>query len=93
MQHWYVYYKVAPHERDATIAQVRRMQERIAGASHVKVRLLERTEHAEATTMMEVYEDIAQAATFAATIEDAIRASGLSAALVAARRTERFQDA
>lgn len=92
MQHWYVYYKVAPHERDATVALVRRMQERIAGASNVKVRLLERTERAEATTMMEVYEDIAQAATFATTIEDAIRAAGLPAGLVAARRTERFQD-
>jgi hypothetical protein len=92
VQHWYVYYKVAPHERDATVALIRRMQERIAGASQVKVRLLERTERAEATTMMEVYEDIDQAATFAATIEDAVRAAGLPAALVAARRTERFQD-
>jgi hypothetical protein len=93
VQHWYVYYKVARSERDATLAQVRRMQEQIAGKARVRVRLLERTEVAEATTVMEVYEDIEQVGAFAAMIEDAVRTSGLSPAIVAARRTERFQDA
>ena len=56
------------------------------------MRLLERTEQAETTTVMEVYEDIDQPEHFGASLDAVVRASGLSAALIAARRVERFQD-
>ena len=93
MQHWYVYYKVARGERDATIERVRRVQERIAGSTSARVRLLERTEQSETTTVMEVYEDIDQPERFGATLDAVVRASGLPEAHIAARRIERFRDA
>ena len=92
MQHWYVYYKVSPHERDALRGQVRQMQQRIARANAVRVRLLERTEQGETTTMMEVYEDIEDAEAFGRTLDAAVRAH-LPGPHAAARRVERFQDA
>ena len=93
MQHWYVYYKVGHGERDATIERVRRVQEQIARSTRVRARLLERTEQPETTTMMEVYEDIGDAERFGAALDAVVRASGLPASLIAARRVERFQDA
>ena len=92
MQHWYVYYKVTPQEREALRAQVRQMQERLARANTVRVRLLERTEHGETTTMMEVYEDIGDAEAFGRTLDAAVRAH-LPGSHAAVRRVERFQDA
>ena len=91
MQHWYVYYKLAPSERDALCAQVRRMQEHIARTMPVRVRLLERTERGETTTVMEVYEDIGDAGAFERVLEAAVSAH-LPAAHGAARRIERFRD-
>jgi quinol monooxygenase YgiN len=92
VQHWYVYYKVTPHERDALRAQVRQMQERIANATAVRVRLLERTEQGETTTMMEVYEDIDDADGFGRALDAGVRAH-LPSSHAAARRVERFRDA
>jgi predicted transcriptional regulator len=96
VQHWYVYYKLTPAERDAMREQVRRMQEHLANTSNVRMRLLERTEEGEAgtamATMMEVYEDIEDASGFARRLDAAVRAH-LPQAHVAARRIERFQDA
>ncbi|MGZ8255890.1 MAG: DUF4936 family protein [Burkholderiaceae bacterium] len=93
MQHWYVYYKLPRGERDATMARVRRVQEQVARSSGVRVRLLERTEQTETTTVMEVYEDIDQPERFGAALDAVVRACGLSDAHIAARRVERFQDA
>jgi hypothetical protein len=93
VQHWYVYYKLRSDERAATVAQVRGMQERLARAGNVRARLLERTEQAEMVTVMEVYEDIEEAGRFAGLLDEAVRSSGLSEALIAARRVERFRDA
>ena len=92
MQHWYVYYKLTPDERDAMRAQVRRMQQDIALATSVRVRLLERTEAGETTTMMEVYEDIEDADGFGRTLDAAVRAH-LPVPHLGARRIERFRDA
>ena len=92
MQHWYVYYKLTPAEREALLAQVRRVQHAVAAATDVRVRLLERTEQAETTTVMEVYEEIRDPAAFAARLESAARAH-LPASHIAARRIERFRDA
>jgi hypothetical protein len=93
VQHWYVYYKVERGERDATIERVRRVQQQIARSTSARVRLLERTEQAETTTVMEVYEDIDQPERFGTALEAVVRASGLPDAHIAARRIERFQDA
>ena len=92
MQHWYVYYKLEPAERDAMRARVRRMQDDLARSAAVSVRLLERTEQGETTTMMEVYEDIADADGFGRALDAAVRAH-LPDSRVAARRIERFRDA
>ena len=93
MQHWYVYYKLAHDDRDATIERVRRVQERIAESTSARVRLLERTEQSETTTVMEVYEDIDEPERFGAALDAVVRASGLPASHIATRRIERFQDA
>ena len=94
MQHWYVYYKVTAAERAALRAPLRQMQEHIARTSHVRVRLLERTEQGEAgmATVMEVYEDIEDAGGFARLLDAAVR-THLPEEHVASRRIERFQDA
>ena len=94
MQHWYVYYKLTPDERDALREPVRHMQEQVARASGVRARLLERTEQGEAgmATVMEVYEGIEDAAGFARQLDAAVRAH-LPEHHAAARRTERFRDA
>jgi hypothetical protein len=94
VEHWYVYYKLSPAERDAMREPVRRMQEQVARASGVRPRLLERTGQGEAdvTTVMEVYEDIEDAGRFARQLDAAVRAL-LPERHVAARRIERFRDA
>jgi hypothetical protein len=94
VEHWYVYFKLTPAERDAIGEPVRRMQEQVARASGARTRLLERTEADEAgmTTVMEVYEDIEDAARFAHQLDAAVRAH-LPGTHVAARRIERFRDA
>jgi len=94
VQHWYVYYKLTPAERDAMREPVRRMQEQVARESGARPLLLERTERDEAgmATVMEVYEGIEDAGRFARQLDAAVRAH-LPAQHVAARRIERFQDA
>ena len=92
MQHWYVYYKLAPSERDALCERVRRMQDHIARTTPVRARLLERTERGETTTVMEVYEGIGDADAFERALAAAVSAH-LPAAHAAARRIERFRDA
>ncbi|MGB2818580.1 MAG: DUF4936 family protein [Burkholderiaceae bacterium] len=93
MEHWYVYYKLTPAERDAMRESLRRMQEQVARTSGAHTRLLERTERGEAemTTVMEVYEDIEDAGRFARQLDAAVRAH-LPEEHVAARRIERFRD-
>jgi len=92
VQHWYVYYKLMPAERDALCAQVRRMQDQIARTTPVRVRLLERIEHGETTTVMEVYEDIGDAHAFERALEAAV-SSHLPEAHAGTRRIERFREA
>jgi quinol monooxygenase YgiN len=94
VEHWYVYYKLSPAERDAMREPVRRMQEQVALASGALTRLLQRTEQGEAgtATVMEVYEDIEDAGRFAGQLDAAVRAH-LPQEHVAARRVERFRDA
>jgi Domain of unknown function (DUF4936) len=94
VQHWYVYYKLTPAERDAMREPVRRMQEQVELESGARARLLERTVRDETgmATVMEVYEGIEDAGRFARQLDAAVRAH-LPAEHVAARRIERFRDA
>jgi len=94
VEHWYVYYKLAPAECDAMREPVQRMQEQVARESGARTRLLQRTEQGEAgmATVMEVYEDIKDAVRFARQLDAAVRAH-LPVTHVAARRVERFRDA
>jgi predicted translin family RNA/ssDNA-binding protein len=94
VEHWYVYYKLAPAERDAMREPVQRLQEQVARESGARTRLLQRTDQGEAgmTTVMEVYEDIEDAGRFARQLDAAVRAH-LPGTHVAARRVERFRDA
>lgn len=91
MQHWYVYYKLELADRDAALGRVRSVQRQVAGEIDVRMRLLQRTERQETTTVMEVYEDIEDAPRFAAALEAAVRAH-LSPAETSLRRIERFED-
>ena len=92
MQHWYVYYKLDLADRSAHCERVHNMQQQIAQTTALRVRLLERTEPGETTTVMEVYEDIADAERFAAVLDNAVRAH-LPASHAGGRRIERFRDA
>ena len=87
-----MYYKLPPRERDATLEQVRRVQAQVMRATNVSARLLERAEHGEMMTVMEVYEDIEDADGFARLLDGAVR-DHLPAAHVESRRVERFRDA
>ena len=87
-----MYYKLPPRERDAMLEQVRRVQAQVTRAANVSARLLERTEHGEMMTVMEVYEDIEDADGFARLLDAAVR-DHLPVAHVASRRVERFRDA
>jgi hypothetical protein len=91
MQHWYVYYKVQPEQRDDTIATVRRLQHSLAQSCGVNGRLLERNS-GDSLTLMEVYEHVGPSARFAAALEEVVSRSALPSELRASRRVECFQD-
>ncbi len=91
MQHWYVYYKVPAEQREDTIAQVRRLQQRLLESCGVRGRLVERR-NADSTTLMEMYEHLDAESQFAAALEHALAETSLPVELRATRRTEIFQD-
>ena len=92
MEHWYVYYKVAAVEADTVARQVRQMFN-LLGERAPNARLMRRADmEGDEVTLMEVYEPVSDASTFGATLDGAVRASGLASALVARRRVERFRD-
>lgn len=91
MQHWYVYYKLDAGQAAAVAARVRRMFESLPDDGP-RGRLLKRTDGGDQVTLMEVYEPVADAQNFEATLARALAASGLPAELLARRRVERFED-
>lgn len=92
MEHWYVYYKVPAAETAAVANRVRAMFNAL-GEAAPKPRLLQRAEPGKnEVTLMEIYEPVADTASFAQALDRAVQASGLTPALVAARRIERFKD-
>jgi hypothetical protein len=92
VQHWYVYYKLPRGAEATAVDALRAMQRRLAEATGVRARLMQRIEDIETTTLMEIYEDIAEPARFASALEAAVRSATLPREVVEGRRTERFQD-
>jgi hypothetical protein len=92
MEHWYVYYKVPVTDTAAVANRVRAMFNAL-GENGARGRLLQRAdpENAE-VTLMEVYEPVMDAGAFALALDNAVRASGLAASVIARRRVERFKD-
>jgi hypothetical protein len=92
MEHWYVYYKVPAADAQAVAKHVRAMFNSI-GTDAPRGRLMQRLDQGSGeVTLMEVYEPVADARTFASQLDDAVRASGLAAGLIQSRRIERFED-
>lgn len=67
MNHYYVYYKVAPVELDRVRAAVHTLFERIEKDCGVRGRWMRRRD--DAATYMEVYEDVQDPAAFEAALE------------------------
>jgi hypothetical protein len=93
MQHWFVYYKLAPSSARELEPRLRGMQAEVAAERGVQARLMRRADSAEgAVTLLEVYEGIAQPGPFEQALSAAVARAGLPAPLVEQRRTERFED-
>ena len=91
MEHWYVYYKVPAADTAAVAKRVRAMFNAF-GDGAPRARLLQRVDGDDVVTLMEVYEPVMDGVAFASVLDDAVRASGLAAGIVAGRRIERFKD-
>lgn len=83
MTSYYVYYRVDAHRVDALRGEVHRLFGAIAAATGVRGRWMRRRD--EASTFMEVYEDVADERAFEALLEREAAALGLE------RHVERFQ--
>ncbi|HOX88542.1 MAG TPA: DUF4936 family protein [Burkholderiaceae bacterium] len=92
MEHWFIYYKLPAAELAAVAERVRVMQGALAAATGVHGRLARRTDAAEPLTLMEIYERIPDPTRFGAALTDAAAHAGLPAALLDARRIERFAE-
>jgi hypothetical protein len=92
MEHWYVYYKV-PAADAATVAKHVLEMFNAIGMNAPRGRLMQRADaEAGEVTLMEVYEPVADAQSFASLLDGAVRASGLAAGVIERRRIERFKD-
>lgn len=93
MQHWFVYYKLEASALGEVEPRVRAMLAQVGAESGVKTRLMRRADEAGgAVTLLEVYDGIRQPPSFEASLSAAVARAGLPPALVAQRRTERFED-
>lgn len=89
-ENWYVYYP-APATGATALPRLRSMQRQLAELSGVRARVEERVGPNATPTWMEVYEGVSDPDTFAATLADAVDASGWARELGASRRVERFR--
>lgn len=90
MEHWFVYYKMPVAEVDATAARVRPMLAALGAATGARCRLMARTDIVDGVaTLMEVYDGITDAPSFAAQLGAALSRHELQAS---PRRIERFRD-
>jgi hypothetical protein len=93
MQHWFVYYKLDPSAAREIEPRLRDMQAEIAAARGVQARLMRRADAADGpVTLLEIYDGIERPETFEGALAAAVAHAGLPAALLAQRRTERFED-
>jgi hypothetical protein len=91
MQNWFVYYKLDPEAARELEPSIRAMQQALHAETGVRPRLMSRADgQGKTTTLLEVYERIAEPAEFEAALASALARSDLPAALSAQRRTERF---
>ena len=82
MTSYYVYYRVAPDRMEAVQRAVRTLFDTVERETGVRGRWMRRRD--EATTFMEVYEDVTEEPAFEAVLERESAALGLE------RKTERF---
>jgi hypothetical protein len=90
-ERWFVYYRLPVAQEAEVITTVRALQAQLARRCGISGRLLGRRDGGGATTtLMEIYEPVADAAAFARALDAAVAASALTSALREARRIERF---
>lgn len=88
---YYVYYRVPPENAESARAAIARLQEELASRAGVSGRLLRRRD--DATTWMEVYEDVHDAAKLESALAELVREHGVGALLQpgTSRRQEIFR--
>ena len=92
MQHWFIYYKLDPSAARQVEPRLRAMQAEIA-ACGVPARLMRRADVPDGpVTLLEVYDGIARPEAFEDALDAAVARAGLPDALLAQRRTERFEE-
>jgi hypothetical protein len=92
MQHWFVYYKLDPSAARQVEPRLRAMQAEVAAVG-VPARLMRRADAPDGpVTLLEVYDGIDRPEAFEVALAAAVARAGLPDALVAERRTERFED-
>ena len=92
MQHWFVYYKLDRVAASELEPRLRTMQQAISAATGVQTRLMRRADSDDATTLLEVYEQVVDPAGFDRILATAVARAALPAQLVAQRRCERFEE-
>jgi hypothetical protein len=93
MQRWYVYYRLPARDTPLMVDAARAMIERVSAQTGVRGRLQRKCDElTDSTTLMEVYEAIADVSRFERALEQAVAASAFTPAQRAARRVERFED-
>lgn len=92
MQYWFVYYKLDRTAASELEPRVRLMQQEVGAATGVQTKLMRRADRDEATTLLEVYERVAEPSEFNRALAAAIDRAALPAQLVAQRRIERFEE-
>jgi hypothetical protein len=92
VQHWFVYYKLDRVTARELEPRVRTMQQDIGATTGVRTRLMRRADGDDATTLLEVYEQVDDPAGFDHALAKAVARADLPAQLVAQRRCERFEE-
>lgn len=93
MQHWFVYYKLDASAAREIEPRLRGMQTEVAAASGVRARLMRRADSPDGpVTLLETYDGIGRPEAFEGTLAAALARAALPAALLAQRRTERFEE-
>ncbi len=92
MQDWFVYYKLDRAALPELEPRIRALLQSVHQATGVHTRLMQRADGNGATTLLEIYERVAQPDAFGRALTEAVARANLPPALVAQRRTERFEE-